>query len=165
MNLLEHTIHWVKGEIFEGSIIIVSGVLAFIVGFMLWQFGTTPGSKTLVIPTFVVGILFVAMGVSMIYSNNKRLPEMEAAYNQNPAEFAKTEKQRVEDFQILYPISLAVSAVCFALTLLFFWFTKNETLYATGIALSVFGIALIVIDYFSKERASIYYEQILQNLQ
>jgi len=42
---------------------------------------------------------------------------------------------------------------------------KNETLYATGIALSVFGIAMIVIDYFSKERATIYYEHILQHLQ
>jgi membrane-bound ClpP family serine protease len=165
MDLFEHTTHWVKGEIFEGSTIIVSGVLTFIVGFLLWQFGTTPNSKTLIIPTFVVGVLFVAMGISMVYSNNKRLPEMEAAFRQNNTEFAKIEKQRVEDFQILYPISLAVSTVCIALTLIFFWFTKNETLYATGIALSVFGIALIVIDYFSKERAAIYYEQILKNLQ
>jgi uncharacterized membrane protein HdeD (DUF308 family) len=165
MDLFAHTTHWVKGEIFEGSAIIVSGVLTFIVGFLLWQYGTTPNAKTLIIPTIVVGFLFVAMGISMVYSNNKRLPEMEAVYHQNPTEFAKTEKQRVEDFQILYPISLAVSTVCFVLTLIFFWFTKNETLYGTGIALSVFGIALIVIDYFSKERAAIYYEQILQHLQ
>ena len=165
MNLIEHTTHWVKGEIFEGSAIIVSGILTFIVGFLLWQFGSTPNSKTLIIPTFVVGILFVAMGISMVYSNNKRLPEFQTAYQQNPAESAKSEKKRVEDFQVLYPISLAVSTVCFALTLIFFWFTKNETLYATGIALSAFGIALIIIDYFSKERATIYYDHVLQYLQ
>lgn len=165
MDLFTHTTHWVKGEIFEGSTIILSGVLTFIIGFLLWQYGTTPNSKTLIIPTFVIGIFFVAMGISMVYSNNKRLTELQTAYHQNPAEFVKTEKQRVEDFQILYPISLAVSTVCFVLTLLFFWFTKNETLYATGIALSVFGVAMIVIDYFSKERATIYYEHILQHLQ
>lgn len=165
MEFILHTTHWVKGEIFEGSAIIISGILTFIVCFMLWQLGTTPNSKTLIIPTFVVGVLFVAMGISMVYSNNKRLPEMVEAYRQNPTEFAQQEKQRVEDFQILYPISLAVSTVCFVLTLAFFWFTNNQTLYATGIATSVFGIALILIDYFSKERANIYYEQILQQLQ
>lgn len=165
MNLIEHTTHWVKGEIFEGSAILVSGIITFITAFLLWQWGTTPNSKTLIIPTIVVGFLFVAMGISMLYFNNKRLPEMQTAYRQNPTEFVKTEKKRVEDFKILYPISLAVSNVCFALTLIFFWFTKNETLYGIGIALSIFGIALIVIDYFSKERATIYYEQILKYIQ
>lgn len=165
MNLIEHTTHWVKGEIFEGSAIIVSGIITFIAAFLLWQWGSMPNSKTLIIPTIVVGFLFVAMGILMLYSNNKRLPEFQNANQQNPAEFAKSEKKRVEDFQILYPISLAVSTVCFALTLVFFWFTKNETLYATGVALLVFGIALIIIDYFSKERATIYYDYILQYLQ
>jgi len=81
MDLFTHTTHWVKGEIFEGSTIIASGVLTFIVGFLLWQFGTTPNSKTLIIPTYIIGILFVAMGISMVYSNNKRLPKMETAFH------------------------------------------------------------------------------------
>jgi hypothetical protein len=164
MDLFAHTTHWIKGEIFEGISIIVSGLLTFIVGLLLWQYGTTPNSKTLIIPSMIVGFLFVSMGFSMVFSNKKRLPEMEVAYHHDSSEFARLEKQRVEDFQILYPISLAVSTVCFVLTFLFFWFTKSETLYATGIALSIFSVALIVIDYFSKERASIYYEQILHYL-
>lgn len=164
MDLFAHSTHWVKGEIFEGIAIIVSGLLTFIVGLLLWQYGTTPNSKTLIIPSLIVGFLFVLMGFSMVFSNRKRLPEMEIAYYHDPTEFARIEKQRVEDFQILYTISLTVSTVCFVLTFLFFWFTKSETLYATGIALSIFGVALIVIDYFSKERASIYYEQILHYL-
>ncbi|GAA5219975.1 hypothetical protein [Membranihabitans marinus] len=164
MNFLEYSLHWVKGEILEGWIILISGLITLFCSFCLWYFGTTANAKSLILPMIVVGTLFLAMASSMVYSNNKRLPAMQQSYQENPMQFAQNEKKRVEDFQILYPISLAVSTVCFILTLIFFWFTNNQTLYAVGIPLSIFGIALIVIDYFSKERASIYYEQILNYL-
>jgi len=45
----------------------------------------------------------------------------------------------------------------------FVW-SRNPTFHASGIALAVFGLSLIVIDYFSKERAAIYYQHILQLL-
>jgi len=165
MDFIEHTAHWVKGEIFEGSMVLLSGVLTLVCSVLVWHFGTTVNSKSLVLPFFIISVLFVAMGVSMVYSNNKRLPEMKEMYQQNATEFIQKEKNRVEEFQILYPISLAVSSICFIITLAFFWFSKNETLYATGIVLSLFGVALLVIDYFSKERATIYYEQILNQIQ
>lgn len=165
MDFINYSLHWVKGEIFEGSIILVSGLITLICCFIVWYFGTTANAKTLITPLIIVGLLFIATGISMIYSNNKRLPEMQQMYQQNPTEFVQDEKKRVEEFQILYPISLAISTVCFVLTLVFFWFTKNQTLYSAGIGLSIFGIALLIIDYFSKERAAIYYEQILNQLQ
>lgn len=97
----------------------------------------------------------------MVYSNNMRQQTLINSYEENAQQFALSEKKRVEDFQILYPISLAISAVCFLLTLVAFVWSKNPNFQAVGIALSVFGFAMIVIDFFSKERASIYYEQIL----
>ena len=165
MNLLEHSIAWAKGEQFEGMCIAIGGVLSIFIAGLLWKYGATINAKSLTIPTLVFGVLFTLMGSFMIYSNGQRKSEFEQAYETNSEKFTIAEKQRVEDFQFMYPTSLAISAVCFLITLIAFIWSKNPTFHAIGIVLSVFGLSLIIIDYFSKERASIYYEQILQQLQ
>ncbi|MCC5945331.1 MAG: hypothetical protein JJT94_10370 [Bernardetiaceae bacterium] len=165
MNILEHSIAWAKGEQFEGMCIAIGGLATIVLTFLFWKYGTTPNAKSLVLPSLVLGVLFILMGIAMINSNGKRPVAFQQAYESDSVQFLLDEKKRVEEFQILYPISLGVSAVFFLITLIGFVWTRNPTIHAIGIALSVFGWALIVIDYFSKERAAIYYEQILQQLQ
>ena len=165
MNIIEHSIAWAKGEQFEGMCIAIAGVLSIFLAGLLWKYGTTFNAKSLVIPTIVFGTLFTLMGSYMIYSNRQRQTEFQQAYESNSEQFINFEKQRVEDFQFMYPTSLAISAVCFLITIIAFVWSKNPNFHAIGILLSVFGLSLIIIDYFSKERASIYYEQILQQLQ
>ena len=160
MKLIEYTTQWAKGEMFEGLCIAIFGILTLLCTLIIWKYGTTINAKALVIPSLVLGLLFSAMGSFMVYSNNNRIAEFETAYQENPMEFTQLEKTRVEEFQILYPISLAISAVFFLVTLLAFVFSKSPTFHAIGLALSVFGLALIIIDYFSKERGQIYYEHI-----
>ena len=160
MKLIEYTTQWAKGEMFEGLCIAIFGILTLFCTLIIWKYGTTINAKALVIPSLVLGLLFSAMGSFMVYSNNNRIAEFETAYQENPMEFTQLEKTRVEEFQILYPISLAISAVFFLVTLLAFVFSKSPTFHAIGIALSVFGLALIIIDYFSKERGQMYYEHI-----
>jgi ABC-type Na+ efflux pump permease subunit len=160
MKLIEYTTQWAKGEMFEGLCIAIFGILTLFCTLIIWKYGTTINAKALVIPSLVLGLLFSAMGSFMVYSNNNRIAEFETAYQENPMEFTQLEKTRVEGFQILYPISLAISAVFFLVTLLAFVFSKSPTFHAIGIALSIFGLALIIIDYFSKERGQIYYEHI-----
>jgi hypothetical protein len=165
MNIIEHSIAWAKGEQFEGMCIAIAGVLSLLLAGLLWKYGTTINAKSLIIPTMVFGVLFALMGSYMVYSNGQRQTEFQQAYEFNSEQFINSEKQRVEDFQFMYPTSLAISAVCFLITLIAFVWSKNPNFHAIGILLSVFGLSLIIIDYFSKERASIYYDQILQQLQ
>ena len=101
----------------------------------------------------------------MVYSNVQRQKTFQKNYETNSSNFISAEKKRVEDFQFMYPTSLAISAICFLITLTAFVWSKNPNFHAISIILSVFGLSLIIIDYFSKERAAIYYIQILQNLQ
>ena len=101
----------------------------------------------------------------MMYSNNQRITNFQSAYQSDSEGFIQNEKKRVEDFQFMYPTSLAISAVCFLITVLAFSFSQSPIFQAIGVALAVFGLSLIIIDYFSKERGQIYYEHILNNLQ
>lgn len=113
----------------------------------------------------IVGIIFIAIGGSMGYSNQKTMTTVEQASKENIGEFVTAEKKRVEDFQYLYPLSLSISAVCFVIAVVFLGFMKNHHLHAIAIALTVFGFAFMVIDYFSKERSAIYYKQIINYTQ
>ncbi len=165
MKFINYSIAWAKGEQFEGLSIAIGGIIVLLVTFLLWKFGTTENAKSLVTPSLVLGLLFSLMGAYMVYSNGQRQVAFQQAYEQDSKQFMVAEKKRVEAFQFMYPTSLVISALCFLLTTIAFVLSKNPNFHAVGIVLSVFGLSLIVIDYFSKERAAIYYEQILQYLQ
>jgi hypothetical protein len=158
--MLENTLHWYKGEVFEAKFILLFGVVTIALSLIFRYLGTTPYAKALFIPMLVTGLLFAISAGWGIYSNDKKAAVIEQRSQSDTKEFIASEKKRVEDFQWLYTFSLITSAICFVLALVFLGFTKNIYLHATAIALVWFGIAFMVIDYFSKERATIYYEQL-----
>jgi hypothetical protein len=161
MEFIQHTISWVKGEIFEGKIIGLFGLLTLICSSLFWKFGKTLNSKALIIPLAIVGIVLLAISIGGIVSNNKRLPQYIEAFNKDKTEFVKSEKKRVEGFQYLYKMTIIIAAVGFAIGICFFLFTKSRILKAIGLALIMLGLAGLIIDYFSKERADTYYKAIV----
>lgn len=164
MNFFNHTSIWIKGEIFEAILISAFGMLTIAGGFFFWKLGTIPAAKALLIPLVVTGSIYSAIGISMYISNQKRLIDYEKSYTQDNSSFINAEKQRVESFQYMYVISKVLATVLFASTLLLFWFTKSPGLQALGIGLSLFALLGLVVDYFSKARADIYYRAILETI-
>ncbi len=69
MELINHTLNWTRGEIFEGLIIAISGVATLCCTFLFWKLGTTPNAKAFVIPLLVFALLLAATGASMMISN------------------------------------------------------------------------------------------------
>ena len=164
MKFIEYSIQWAKGESFEGLCVTIAGGLTLICSFLIWKYGTTLNAKALIIPTLVLGLFFSMIGSYMLYSNQQRLTEFQVAYQADSEAFLQNEKKRVEDFQIMYLVSLAISMVSFVQVILAFTFSKNPTFHAITLVLSVFGLSLIILDYFSKERSQIYYDHILNHL-
>lgn len=162
MDFFTHTTAWVKGEILEALLITAFGLVTLAGGFLFWKLGSVPAAKALLLPLIVTGLIYSAIGISMYISNQKRLTEYEQNYKLDSLSFIKAEKQRVENFQYMYVISKVVATVFFAVTLLLFWFTKNPGLHALGIGLTLFALTGLVVDYFSQERAEIYYQAILK---
>jgi glycerol uptake facilitator-like aquaporin len=164
MEFLQHTLNWVKGELFEGKIIAIVSFAILLSSFVFWKFGITPNAKAIVIPLLVVGIIAASVGVLMVFSNQKRLVAFQSNYEENPTAFIQSEKERVEDFQYMYKTALIATVVFLVVALCLLWFTKSQYLHALAIALMLFGLSLQMIDYFSKERAKVYYEHIDQEI-
>lgn len=160
MDIMQNTIDWYNGEIFEGKFILGFGFFLILTALLFYFLGNTPNAKALLIPMLVIGIIFSITGANMIRSNGKQKQEIAKKYEQNPKEFVKAEIKRVDDFQYLYSMSIAISLACFLIAIALLYLTQNVNLKAIAISLILFGMAFAVIDYFSKERATIYYEQL-----
>jgi len=165
MDFIQHITNWVKGEIFEATIFGSFGLLTIICSLLFWKFGETPNSKAVIIPFAIVGVFFLATAISGIVINKKRLVVYTKEVHKNKKEFEISEKKRVEDFQYLYKITLIIASVSFAVAIGFFMFTNNHILKAIGLALILFGLTGLVIDYFSKERADTYYIAIITEIE
>ncbi|MGL5014814.1 MAG: hypothetical protein ACRC6V_11060 [Bacteroidales bacterium] len=161
--MIQDTFNWYNGEIFEGKIILGFGILLIISAFLFYFFSNTPAPKALLIPFLLIGLFFSMTGSVMVFSNSKKVLQVEEIYQHDSNAFVKSEIKRVEDFQYLYPMSIAISLVSFLAALGLLYFVKNVHWQAIAITLILFGTAFAVIDYFSKERATIYYEQLLLN--
>jgi len=165
MDFYQNTQDWLKGELFEGTILLISGIILLIISLILWKFGSTPNAKALIIPIMVVGLLFILGVGGFMVSNQKRISNFEKSYQENPKEFIESEKQRVEEFQILYKYSVGFAAISFLLTIIAFGFVENRIFQSICIALMIISVSLIIIDHFSKERAQVYYQHILTEIQ
>lgn len=159
--MVKNTLNWYNGEIFEAKFILGFEVFTLICSLLFYFLGNTPKSKSLLAPMLIISLFFIVTGANMIYSNRTKIQEIETKYNKNPKEFVDNEIKRVEDFQYLYPLSIGISLVCFIVAIGLLYFSKNIHLQAIAIALLFFGSAFAVIDYFSKERATIYYEKLI----
>lgn len=161
MDFFAHTTNWIKGELFESKLILAFGITSAMLGFLFWKIGTTPNAKAMLLPLVIVGGIYSAIGSNMLISNQKRLHGMKQSYEQNESNFIQREKKRVESFQYQYVISKAVATIFFIATVLIFWFTKSPVWQGAGIGLSLFGLAGLIVDHFSQERALIYYQKLI----
>ena len=161
LDFIQHTMAWCKGEVFEGRMILLFGLLMLAVAVALWLSGTTPHAKGLVIPALVVSLLSISTGLNLSYKNARNIEVYQRAYAQNPDQFVQQEKQRTDNFIQWYPYTrwgmAAVTVVGLALQLLL----ASPTGKAIGLGLVVLALAVLVIDYFSEERAGTYQQHIV----
>ncbi len=162
--MIQHTFNWYNGEIFEAKFILGFGFVLVLISVLFHFLGNTPASKAIVIPFLTLGIIIVLMSVYGIYSNSTKMQALQAQHDKNPIQFQQDEIKRVEGFQYLYPMSIGISLVSFLVALGLLYFVKNIHWQAIAITLIFFGASFAVIDYFSKERASIYYEKLAKKI-
>lgn len=162
--MIQNTFNWYSGEIFEGKFILGFGFFLALVALLFYYIGKTTASKAILTPFLTLAAVIIFIGSYMIYSNSQKMETLQAQYDTNSIQFQQDEIKRVEDFQYLYPMSIAISLVSFLVALGLLYFVKNIHWQAIAITLIIFGATFAVIDYFSKERATIYYEQLKLNI-
>ena len=158
--MIQHTIDWYNGEIFEAKFIAGFGIALIVIAFLFNFLGNTSGAKAVFYPLIVTGVIFIGIGAPMAINNAKKLETIQVEYEKDKIQFQQDEIKRVEGFQYLYPMSIVISLISFLVALGLLYFVKNIHWQSIAISLILFGTAFAIIDYFSKERANIYYEHL-----
>ena len=167
MQIIEYSIHWYKGEIFESTIVLVSGICFFILASSFWKWGHTQNASAVVIPFYIISLIFISSMYFSIRSCKEKITELQSMQLNSiqELEFAKSEKARVERFENVYKWTLIGASIAIVLGLSVFILLSNAHSKAIALALIILGISALIIDYFSEERAHRYLTKIVKILE
>ena len=161
MELIDYTRKWFEGEIFEGYGIMIAGLLMFVLTFFVWRFGSSDTAKALIIPMLIVGMLHTATGVGMVINNRHRMEQFTEQYQQQtPEQFAQSEQARVDGFMGMYPKTIIWATVLTVIAIYLFAFFSSHWLRGAALLVIYLALSLLVIDYFSKDRAVTYQKEL-----
>lgn len=119
MDILKIANEWAKDEIFSSKFFILFGLVFLAASIGFWQLGKTETARAFIYPTLVAGILVLAVGLGLFFTNKSRLNNFAIAYNSDPTAFVKAEISRAEktvgEFQTVVfkaiPIIIAIAAL------------------------------------------------------
>ena len=73
MELLKLATIWAKSEVFSTRFFIFFAIGFDIAGFLFWRFGKTDLAKAYIYPSLVSGLLLLAIGLGLFYTNKSRI--------------------------------------------------------------------------------------------
>jgi len=164
MELINHTINWCKGEIFEGKMSLLFGIVVLIVSLAYWKFGSTPYAKAMFLPLLVVAAFTLFTGYYLVSANNKRIQEYTQQFNENPTKFVEDEKVRTDAFIKWYPYTRYIISVIAIIGMALAQFTLSPIWRSIGLSLILLVLYVFFLDHFSEERALEYHQHILKQL-
>lgn len=164
MDFIHHTLQWCKGEIFEGKISLLFGILILLVSLSYWKWGTTAYARAMFWPLLVVAFLAAGAGVYLIRTNQKRIVAYQEAFRENPDTFLDTEKERTADFIKWYPYTQKIFLGVMVVGMLCMILSHSPGIRAIGIAVMLLSFYVFVLDHFSEERAHLYHSRIIEHL-
>lgn len=119
MEILKTATDWAKAEVFSSQFFIFFGLLFVLATIVFWQLGKTDVAKAFVFPTLVAGVLLLAVGLGIFFTNKLRITSFTTAYNSNPSAFVQSEitrtKKTMTEYQTIVfkiiPLIIVVAAL------------------------------------------------------
>ena len=96
MEILKAAIDWAKAEVFSSVFFILFGVAFLLASIGFRQLGKTEIAKAFVFPSLIAGILLLAIGLGLFFTNKSRITGFANAYDSNASAFVKSEMTRTK---------------------------------------------------------------------
>lgn len=165
MVFIEHSLNWVKGELFEAGMLALWGAALFVLAVYFWKFGHTITAKALITPFLVVGLFWGVAGGMSLYINTHRIDTYNLEFQKEPRAFVNKERKRVDDFIWVYRYLLIGWSVMILAGLVIFMIWGGDQGRAIGLGLILFGISGLLVDHTSEQNAYVYDAEINNELQ
>lgn len=161
MEILKIAIEWAKAEVFSSRFFIFFAILFLIASIGFWQLGKTEMAKAYIIPTLIAGLLILAVGVGIFFTNKSRISSFAEAYNANPTEFVKSEIARTNKSMGEYKtiVFKIIPFIIIAAALLIVFIDK-PVWRAAAITTIVMMVVILLIDSNANARIETYHKHL-----
>lgn len=162
MDLIEHTAIWVKGEVLQGRIMIVTGMALCLAGAAIFTSDNTVLKGTLP-PLILVILALCGYGGYQVISRPAHTGKLTEPYRSNPHQTIKNAYTKAQNDDKTYSLLKKVWITLALLSAASFFFFSSE--YVNGLSLGFAGFFLggLVIDSFLHQRLTVYMKA-LENL-
>jgi fatty acid desaturase len=151
---------WCESEIYTAKWLTAVGVVGLIVAIAFWKWGTIETARAIVLPLVAMSVLQIGIAVGTTYTNRQRIDDFREAYQDSPERFLQSEKERVAAFMPNYTVALVLGGVMLVAGFLGFALFKAPIWRAIALMCIYFTLTLFTLDYFTREHADIYQQQL-----
>jgi len=162
VDLLKISIEWAKGEVFSAQFFILFGIMFVLATLGFWQLGKTDFAKAFVFPTLVAGILLLAVGLGIFFTNKSRITSFATAYEADPSAFVQSEITRTEKSMGEYEtIVFKVIPLIIIVAALLIIFIDKPIWRAISITTIAMMVVILMVDNNADARIKAYNKQLI----
>lgn len=162
MEILKAATEWAKAEVFSSMFFILFGVLFVLATIGFWQLGKTDIARAFVFPTLIAGMLLLAVGLGLFFTNKSRLANFPTAYNSDPSAFVQSEITRTEKTMAEYQnIVFKIIPIIIVVAALLIVFIDRPIWKAISITTIAMMAVILLIDTTANGRIEAYNEQLM----
>lgn len=162
MSLITYTKEWVKGEILQGKVMVVAGLLLILFLFFIFKNENTV-LKGMFIPIALLMVLNLGYGSFVLYSRPKHLEVISKLYQQNKQKAIQKELIKVQADNRNYTIIKPIWAMFIIASTIIFFFIKNEYYKGLALGLIFLFVSFLLIDSLLHHRLKPYLEALIKS--
>jgi len=160
--MLKFTTEWVKGEVMQGKMMIILGVLIAVASYFIWK-SSDEFTRGLLIPLILVMLICLGYGANLFWGRPAKLNTLTTEFQNNSTGVIQAEKERLQKEAATYSMTTKAWAVLAVVGLLLYFFLSSAYYKGVGIGVLLFGLTALLTDIFLSRRVATYLEQI-QNI-
>jgi hypothetical protein len=159
MELINHTADWVRGEVFQGRIMLALGLLVLILGILILNSDNIL-LRGMIIPIGLILLILWAYGGFQNFGRPKHLIMVTEAHAENPKVALEMEYNKAIKDTSTYKILKIVWPIFMVLSIFFYFVVSNQ--YYKGLSIGLIGLFLVILilDSVLDYRLKIYLEEI-----
>ena len=161
MDIVKLATEWAKAEVFSARFFILFALVFIIASVGFWQLGKTETARAYIIPTLVAGVLLMAVGLGIYFTNKSRVSSFAETYSANPTEFVQTEITRTEKSMNEYrTIVFKVIPFIIITAALLIVFVDKPMWRAISITTIAMMVVILLVDSNANSRIEAYHKQL-----
>lgn len=155
MNVTEYAAHWVRGEVFQGKIMLSIGILVLLVAIAIFR-SQHELLKGMLVPMALMMIIMLGYGSFLTFGRPAHLPKVAAVYQQNPEKAVQMELEKSLKDHKTYSSLKIVWPILLVLSVLFYLFVSQEWYKGLGIGLAALFVVALLVDSLLHYRLEVY---------